>query len=237
MEDRLTLLRKCEDRKWKENEKFNVYYIDKVLLANKLGPAEVDTIAYITDVMDNPKLQVQAKMKEFKTLSHLLSVINQISNYEGIRKSNNRNGNKALPKSLRCFNCYGVGHIASSCPKPRRQRGSCFSCSSNDHRVNNCPQKSAQSLRGNSSNPFERVNQYRCQENPRTTVMQIKIGKQSTELINKDLCNRDLLYDQHSSNYQPSLVIPQPVAVDSIRTKNANLSIQEQQEEAEDNEF
>ena len=41
--------------------------------------------------------------------------------------------------TLRCFNCNEAGHVMSSCPKPRRERGSCYACGSADHQKRFCP--------------------------------------------------------------------------------------------------
>ena len=41
--------------------------------------------------------------------------------------------------TLRCFNCNEADHVMSSCPKPRRERGSCYACGSADHQKRFCP--------------------------------------------------------------------------------------------------
>lgn len=45
------------------------------------------------------------------------------------------------PAPPRCYNCNEVGHIISSCPKPRRDRGTCYQCGSKDHLKRDCPQR------------------------------------------------------------------------------------------------
>lgn len=81
-EDSIMLMRKFEKRRWRKNEKFSEYYMDKTLLGNKLNLAEKDLITYIIEGMDNPHLQSIAKMKEFMTLNHLLRVMNDVTNTE-----------------------------------------------------------------------------------------------------------------------------------------------------------
>ncbi|KAK2578591.1 hypothetical protein KPH14_000925 [Odynerus spinipes] len=42
---------------------------------------------------------------------------------------------------VRCFNCNEAGHVMSSCPKPKRARGSCYICGAGDHQVPSCPRR------------------------------------------------------------------------------------------------
>ncbi|KAK2578809.1 hypothetical protein KPH14_000814 [Odynerus spinipes] len=43
------------------------------------------------------------------------------------------------PRPPRCFNCNQEGHYASTCPKPKREKGSCFSCGVSGHTFRDCP--------------------------------------------------------------------------------------------------
>lgn len=43
-----------------------------------------------------------------------------------------------LYRDIRCFNCNSYGHYSSSCPKPKRQRGSCYKCGQMDHTFKEC---------------------------------------------------------------------------------------------------
>lgn len=45
--------------------------------------------------------------------------------------------------ALRCFNCFGLGHIAARCPKPRRMHGTCFRCGSAQHTIRDCTKPAA----------------------------------------------------------------------------------------------
>ncbi|GJQ77749.1 hypothetical protein Trydic_g16015 [Trypoxylus dichotomus] len=72
--------------------------------------------------MDNSILQTQAKMKEFKELSHMLQDMGDIANDER-RASTNRTAvvpptnTSTRPRSdVRCFNCNQEGHIQIDVP-------------------------------------------------------------------------------------------------------------------------
>ncbi|XP_033252615.1 uncharacterized protein LOC117192002 [Drosophila miranda] len=82
--------------------------------------------------------------------------------YEALRKSTQTNfkrtgmtasGNDR--SQVRCYNCSAHGHYASSCPAPKREKGSCFQCGSMQHQVKDCQQKPMPTQRsvGTASNP------------------------------------------------------------------------------------
>ncbi|GJQ76998.1 hypothetical protein Trydic_g15193 [Trypoxylus dichotomus] len=145
------MMKKFEARRWKKSEKFATYFHEKVLLGNRIGLVEDDLINYIIDAIDNSILQIQAKMKEFKELSHMLQVTGDIANDER-RASTNRTAvvpptnTSTRPRSdVRCFNCNQEGYISNRCPRPKRDRGSCFECGSMGHQTRNCPQRRGES--------------------------------------------------------------------------------------------
>lgn len=150
-EDRVTLFKRFENRRWRRGEKFNDYYMDKVLLANKLNLNEEDTISYLIDGIENQTLRSQAKMKEFKTLNHMLTLMNDLTDVEKkplTAPPHKRTGSEEVEKKgttpvsqVRCYNCYAYGHGISQCTKPKRERGSCFGCGSMDHQLKECPRK------------------------------------------------------------------------------------------------
>ncbi|GJQ88015.1 hypothetical protein Trydic_g12939 [Trypoxylus dichotomus] len=151
-EGKITTTKKFEARRWKKSEKFVTYFHEKVLLENRIGLVEDDLINYIIDGIDNSILQTQAKMKEFKELSHMLQVLGDIANDEQ-RASTNRtavvppttNASTRSRSVVRCFNCNQKGHISNRCPRPKRDRGSCFECGSMRHQKRNCLQRSGES--------------------------------------------------------------------------------------------
>jgi hypothetical protein len=53
-------------------------------------------------------------------------------------------------KVFRC-NCMEVGHRATECPKPKRERGSCFNCGSISHKKSDWPGTKPTVVKGESS--------------------------------------------------------------------------------------
>lgn len=148
-EDKLTLRRRFEMRKWKKGEKFMDYYQHKVILENKIGLSEDELVAYIIDGFDNVTLQNQARMARLTALDDLQSVMKEVRNssYDkniSVKKSSSESDSKTTDEksttSIRCFNCNETGHIISTCPKPKRERGSCYICGAREHQRKNCPQ-------------------------------------------------------------------------------------------------
>lgn len=154
-EDAITLMRKFEQRKWKRTENFSNYFQEKVVLGNKLNITEKEMISYVIEGFDDPTLQIQAKMSQFKSLNQVLSVMNEVTSAERMQKSKRPLYHKPPPGDnaknsafqgtssvkSRCYNCNQEGHLASACPKPRRPRGSCYVCGSSSHQIRDCPEK------------------------------------------------------------------------------------------------
>lgn len=152
-EDKISLMRRFEARRWKRSEKFSEYYFDKVLIGKQLQLSESDLIHYVIEGFDDVQLQVQAKIKEFSSLSHLLEVMNTITVLErrggysasAIPKKTFQTSGQSKPSTSgatrRCYNCYSENHLAIECPKPKRERGSCFECHRTDHQVKDCPKR------------------------------------------------------------------------------------------------
>lgn len=42
-------------------------------------------------------------------------------------------------KTIKCYNCNLLGHLASQCKKMPRVRGSCFNCGLMEHKIRDCP--------------------------------------------------------------------------------------------------
>ncbi|KAF2886767.1 hypothetical protein ILUMI_19406 [Ignelater luminosus] len=148
-ENKLKTRRTVGQRKWKRNEAFNDYYHDKVLLASKLQLEEPEIIEYVVEGIEDIKLRNQAKLKEFTSLNNLLTMMNELnhSNYSGIQSTKGSaqhgqsNKNCEAEKSLRCYNCNKIGHVASKCKLSKRERESCFFCGPTSHMAKECPKK------------------------------------------------------------------------------------------------
>lgn len=82
-EDAVTLIRKFQERKWGRNEKFSTYYMDKVMLGNKLRLSEPDLISYVIEGFDKSSLQTMARMTGFRSLSSLLTKMNKFPVWKG----------------------------------------------------------------------------------------------------------------------------------------------------------
>ncbi|XP_026467877.1 uncharacterized protein LOC113371470 [Ctenocephalides felis] len=147
-EDRMTRMKRFESRRWRKQEPFSAYFQEKMALGNRLGFIESDLLAYMIDGFDNPPLQAQAKMNQFKDLATLLGVMNELTAEE-------RGFNMMPPKRvqptvfprvepqgmyppMRCFNCGGVGHMASRCIKPKNDGAACYKCGSKEHQQRFC---------------------------------------------------------------------------------------------------
>ncbi|XP_043263516.1 uncharacterized protein LOC122403828 [Colletes gigas] len=154
-QSRLALRRKFEGRAWGIYENFSEYHHDKMILANQVGIDEEELIEYIIEGIPDDGLRSQARMHRFTGPSELLEAFENISLRPNVKRnivgdrgimphrpSGNASAVNPPQPTRRCFNCYGEGHLASSCPKPKRERGSCFSCGEQGHGYQRCPKTS-----------------------------------------------------------------------------------------------
>ncbi|GJQ82121.1 hypothetical protein Trydic_g15908 [Trypoxylus dichotomus] len=148
-EDKITMMKKFEARRWKKCEKFPTYFHEKVLLGNRIGLVEDDLINYIIDGMDSSILQTQAEMKEFNELSHMLQVMGDIANDQ-------RGASTAVvpPTNTSTRPRGEEGHILNRFPRPKRDRGPCFECGSMGHQKRNCSQRRGESTTTPDSTPL-----------------------------------------------------------------------------------
>ncbi|KAK9731097.1 Zinc knuckle [Popillia japonica] len=144
--NRIALMRKFDNRKWKRSESFLNYYQDKVILGNKLNLPESDLISYIIDGFDNGTLQAQARMARFISLSELLDVMKNLSITERYgTKQSSATPSSVIPeasgskKTIKCYNCHKEGHYASACQQAKKR--TCFLCHEDGHMKNECPKK------------------------------------------------------------------------------------------------
>lgn len=147
-EDKISNMRRFEAKQWNKNEKFSSYFQEKVALGNRLDLAEEDLIRYIIDGFNNYGLQIQARMKEFKTLAHMQEVMGDMTQ-QGRQQPQRTTLPVASGSSLvtnpqkltRCYNCNEDGHISTRCPKPKREKGACYEYGFTNHQKRICPKK------------------------------------------------------------------------------------------------
>ncbi|XP_063920326.1 uncharacterized protein LOC135135234 [Zophobas morio] len=161
------LHRMLNNRKMKKEESLQEYLLKMRELASKGQIEEESVIEYVIQgINDDPEHKFL--LYEAKTYVDLKK---KIKVYEKIRKTrtpstqsvgqrfrkHNENKGTYSPGSVgakgsskpppnqniirRCYNCNGVGHFASNCPIPVREKGSCYNCGSKEHQKRNCPGK------------------------------------------------------------------------------------------------
>ncbi|KAJ3659560.1 hypothetical protein Zmor_011244 [Zophobas morio] len=161
------LHRMLNNRKMKKEESLQEYLLKMRELASKGQIEEESVIEYVIQgINDDPEHKFL--LYEAKTYVDLKK---KIEVYEKIRKTrtpstqsvgqrirkHNENKGTYSPGSVgakgsskpppnqniirRCYNCNGVGHFASNCPSPVREKGSCYNCGSKEHQKRNCPGK------------------------------------------------------------------------------------------------
>lgn len=134
------------------------YILQMQELASRAGIDDVQTIRYIIDGLRDssahiailysattiPVLKalapryVQLREANVKVASSSVRTSSDVK----AKQSSGRTDSAAQPavkSAVRCYNCSGVGHMASSCPEPKRAIGSCFRCGSTQHILKDCP--------------------------------------------------------------------------------------------------
>jgi len=153
--DQLALRREMEARVWRTDETFADYLYDKVTLANRVPVEDAEIISYVIEGIPSQELRTQAKVQCYKSVDAMLTAFAHISLPKGAhsKQALQRQEDHSVIKDklqgkiqrkteetnpLRCFNCNEVGHFASKCEKPKRERGSCFKCGKFGHQASQC---------------------------------------------------------------------------------------------------
>lgn len=161
--NRLALRREFEQRHWQNSEVFADYFHEKIILANRVPIDDGELVDYLIDGISDTRLRDQARVQCFQTKSDLFEAFKKITitaRPEPKDKAEYKNkdsqhlqrptafgdSSRAAGRrdsTMKCFNCSKVGHLSTSCPQPKRERGACFGCGATDHRISTCPKKNS----------------------------------------------------------------------------------------------
>lgn len=155
--------KKFVERTWRYDETFSNYFYDKMILANKV-PVDKDEITdYLIDGIPDEVTRNQVHIQRFERKEDLLQAFKKIMLRAPI-KNHARVGNipiankteikhKTKPQTLsqetaeqnsvqaKYFNCNRTRHVAKSCDRLKRERGSCYECGAINRRLRDCPQR------------------------------------------------------------------------------------------------
>lgn len=116
-------------------------------MSNKVSIAEDELLDYLIDGIPDTNMQDQARMQQFESISDLLDAFKNINlkysmkkntisqkRFDSIAGVSSRSSGIIKPTlGVRCYNCNMEGHLATSCPSPKREKSSCFMCRSLGH--------------------------------------------------------------------------------------------------------
>ncbi|XP_041449939.1 uncharacterized protein LOC121404469 isoform X2 [Drosophila obscura] len=148
--------RKFEQRKWIFDEKFVVYYHEKLLLAKDLNMNDAETIQYLIDGIPDQQLRNQALLQCFVSTEAMLMAFQHLNrprppptkmrpsladvkNYTGPKSDVSQPGTTTTSsQAMKCYNCHSLGHSAAECRKPVRPDGACYACGEYGHVARDC---------------------------------------------------------------------------------------------------
>ncbi|XP_034118153.1 uncharacterized protein LOC117577461 [Drosophila albomicans] len=133
------LRRKFEQRKWQQNERFTVYFEEKIVLAQSIKLDNDELLEQIIEGIPSLNLRNQARIQRFGDPEQMLQAFAHIClpKYDGMggTKTTEEDNNR------RCHNCNSRGHLAKECRKPKREPGSCYACGEMGHFIAECKKK------------------------------------------------------------------------------------------------
>ncbi|XP_032570916.1 uncharacterized protein LOC116800388 [Drosophila sechellia] len=138
-----------QKHEWHPDEKFAVYFEDKVMLANDINIDLEELLENIIEGIPAPALRNQARIQCFSEPMQILRAFSEVrlpKHKTGSSSSKRLTGGGAASKDLRCANCNSKGHSARECLKPKREPGSCYACGAYGHFVGQCPERKSANI-------------------------------------------------------------------------------------------
>ncbi|XP_062141955.1 uncharacterized protein LOC133850008 [Drosophila sulfurigaster albostrigata] len=133
------LRRKFEQRKWHQNERFAMYFEEKIVLAQSIKLDNDEFLEQIIEGIPSLNLRNQARIQRFGDPKQMLQAFAHIrlpkyGAMEGTKRTTENN-------DKRCHNCNSRGHFAKECRKRKREPGSCYACGEMGHFIAECKKK------------------------------------------------------------------------------------------------
>lgn len=154
--DFATNLRKLVDRYKLPDETWTKYYFAKMALVQACSISDENAVSCIIDGIKDSTIQIAARAGRYKSAEDLYShYLSGLKDEEPFSKNKEllRGNRKYVPPKVyheekpsdqakikkmsnsRCFNCGLPSHLASDCPKPRKQ---CTNCKRLGHEASQC---------------------------------------------------------------------------------------------------
>ncbi|XP_055921593.1 uncharacterized protein LOC129952793 isoform X2 [Eupeodes corollae] len=136
-----------ELKKWLQNETFQDYFQEKIILGNRLQMREGEIIEYILEGIPDERLISSAKLQCFTKKEQLLEAFKSIRHPAKAKvvtatpsTSRQWTANVSV-RQTRCYNCNSIGHMANKCKKEIRKPGACHVCAEMGHFAAQCPKR------------------------------------------------------------------------------------------------